>query len=261
MPVLNLPKHHIHDVLESSSTMLHVYHIWFFVFLAAAIISLVALFKPSKGTAHRMGPYLSFAINFVAAMSYFAMAHKQGRVWNIEDKTAYEVYWARYADWVITTPLLLTHLILFAGLAWQQWLFVLLSDVGMIVTGLIGAFITDETKWAWFVFACVLQAIVALELFGPARSNALAVSQKQGNIYMTGLLYLIIVWSVYPIVWALETGTHYISPSSAAFVYAILDFLAKPCFSALLYYLHAQLEESSDADGSAREGLLESNQA
>ena len=81
--------------------------------------------------------------------SYFAMAHGQGRVWNIEDKTAYEVYWARYADWTITTPLLLTHLILFAGLAWQQWMFVLLSDVGMIVTGLIGNLITDPSKWAW----------------------------------------------------------------------------------------------------------------
>lgn len=68
MPVLNLPEHHVHDVMESSKTMMTVYHVWFFVFLAAAIVSLVALFKPAKGTAHRMGPYLSFAINFTAAM-------------------------------------------------------------------------------------------------------------------------------------------------------------------------------------------------
>ena len=108
-----------------------------------------------------------------------------------------------------------------------------------------------------FLFGCFFQVIIALELFGPARANALSVSQKQGNIYMIGLLYLIIIWTVYPIVWALECGTHVMTPNVAAFVYAVLDFLAKPCFSALLYYLHTQLEESSDADGSTREGLLE----
>ena len=68
-----------------------------------------------------------------------------------------QVYWARYVDWTFTTPLLLTHLIIFAGLAWQQWVFILLCDVGMIVTGLFGNLVTDHSRWAWFVFGCFFQ--------------------------------------------------------------------------------------------------------
>jgi Bacteriorhodopsin-like protein len=48
--------------------------------------------------------------------------------------------------------------VLFAGLAWQQWVFVFLSDVAMIVTGLIGNLDPTGAKWGWFLFGCVFQS-------------------------------------------------------------------------------------------------------
>ena len=89
--------------------------------------------------------------------AYYAMGSRIGRVFVLNGSTAWEVYYARYIDWCITTPLLLTHLIIFAGLTWQQWVFVLLSDFGMIVTGLIGNLVRDTTRWGWFVFGCFFQ--------------------------------------------------------------------------------------------------------
>jgi bacteriorhodopsin len=61
----------------------------------------------------------------------------------------------RYIDWVITTPLLLTDLLLTAGMPWPSILFVILVDEIMIVTGLAGALVRTSYKWGYFVFGCV----------------------------------------------------------------------------------------------------------
>jgi len=255
-------EHHM-EYLVSAPWVLSLYYIWAGVLCVAAFVALAGLFKPenSKSTVKRAGFYLSFAINFVAAMAYFAMAHKQGRAFVIEDGSAYEVYWARYADWSITTPLLLTHLIIFAGLAWQQWVFVLLLDIGMIVTGLIGNLLPDNTKWAWWAFGCIFQIIIAIELFGNARKNAYAKGNKQGQVYMAALTFLMLVWVPYPFVWAADIGFHWITPSTAGVIYAILDFIAKPVYTAVLFSLHVHLDNSGasleEAAGEAREALLE----
>ena len=98
------------------------------------------------------------------------MAHEQGRVWLLDGTLASEVYWARYADWTFTTPLLLVHLCMFSGLAWDQWAVLLLSDVLMILTGLGGDLVVGNEKWIWFAFACLFQgAHHALELQRPER--------------------------------------------------------------------------------------------
>ena len=89
--------------------------------------------------------------------AYFAMGHEQGRVWLLEGNLASEVFWARYADWTFTTPLLLAHLCLYGGLAADQWVTMIIADVLMILTGLGGEFATDESKWAWWGFACICQ--------------------------------------------------------------------------------------------------------
>lgn len=88
------------------------------------------------------------------------MAHEQGRVWLLEGDTASELFWVRYADWVFTTPMLLAHLVSFGGLAKDQWVVLLVSDVLMIATGLAGELATDPTKWAWFGFACLFQGAI-----------------------------------------------------------------------------------------------------
>jgi bacteriorhodopsin len=62
------------------------------------------------------------------------------------------IYYVRYIDWFITTPLLLIDLLLTAGMPWPTILWVVVVDEIMVITGLIGALIDNRYKWAYFVF-------------------------------------------------------------------------------------------------------------
>ena len=50
------------------------------------------------------------------------------------------------------------------------------------------------------------------------------------------------LWILYPIAWGLCEGGNVISPDSEAIFYGILDFLAKPCFGALLIWGHRNID-------------------
>jgi bacteriorhodopsin len=56
------------------------------------------------------------------------------------------IWYARYIDWTITTPLLLLELLLVTGLPLSQIFSVLFFDILMIETGLIGALVRSRYK-------------------------------------------------------------------------------------------------------------------
>ncbi len=51
-----------------------------------------------------------------------------------------QVYWARYVDWSITTPLLLLDLALLAGVSGANIVVLLVADIFMVLTGMFAAF-------------------------------------------------------------------------------------------------------------------------
>lgn len=64
-----------------------------------------------------------------------------------DTNTARAIYYARYVDWTITTPLLLLDILLLAGLSVGDTLWIVFADIGMIVTGLFGALLPNRYKW------------------------------------------------------------------------------------------------------------------
>lgn len=110
---------------------------------------------------NRLFHYITSGVVFVAAIAYFTMGANLGftpievefrRSDPVVRGTYRAVYYARYVDWFITTPLLLMDLLLTAGMPWPTILWVILVDEIMIVTGLMGALIQSIYKWPFFVF-------------------------------------------------------------------------------------------------------------
>ena len=100
--------------------------------------------------------YITAALNFTAFIAYFTMGSNLGwapidvefqRTNPIVAGTNRSIFYVRYIDWVVTTPLLLMDLLLTAGLPWPTIIYVIFWDEVMIITGLVGALVSTRYKF------------------------------------------------------------------------------------------------------------------
>jgi bacteriorhodopsin len=147
----------------------------------------------------------------------------------------------RYIDWFITTPLLLTDLLLTAGMPWPSVMYIILIDWIMIVTGLVGALVRTSYKWGYFAFGCVALFYIVYVLAWEARKHANAMGKDIGKVFLQCGTLTAVLWTLYPIAWGVCEGANLISPDSEAIFYGILDVLAKPVFGALLIWGHRNI--------------------
>jgi len=208
----------------------------------------LASMKPRQ---KRIFHYMTAAITMVASIAYFSMGSNIG--WTPIDVEFQrnnpvvrgvnrEIFYVRYIDWFITTPLLLMDLLLTAAMPWPSVLFVVLVDEVMIVTGLVGALVKSSYKWGYFVFGCVALFYILYVLVWEARRHANAMGSDVGKAFLICGSLTAFLWTLYPIAWGLCEGGNIISPDSEAVFYGILDLLAKPVFGALLIWGHRGID-------------------
>ena len=110
-----------------------------------------------------------------------------------------EVYWARYVDWSVTTPLLLMDLALMAGLSGANILVAIVADLIMILTGLFAAFGTDDgQKWGWYAWACIAFLVIVYQLAFNGRAAVASKDSKTKAFYGAIAGFTLILWTVYP---------------------------------------------------------------
>ncbi|KAK3674319.1 hypothetical protein LTR78_005788 [Recurvomyces mirabilis] len=227
---------------------------WYFTVCAVMMVSTfafmgLALTKPRQ---HRIFHYITASITMVATIAYFSMGSNLGwtpiqvefprgqgsKVGGLER----EIFYVRYIDWVITTPLLLMDLLLTAALPWPTVMFVILIDEVMIITGLVGALVVSSYKWGYFVFGCVALFYILYVLVWEARKHANAMGKDVGKAFLYCGSLTALLWTLYPIAWGLCEGGNLITSDSEAIFYGILDLLAKPVFGALLIWGHKGID-------------------
>jgi len=208
----------------------------------------------TKPRTDRVFHYITASITLVAAVAYFTMASNLG--WapiEVEFVRTYnpkvsgfvrEIFYVRYIDWFITTPLLLLDLLLTAGLPWPTILYTILLDEVMVVTGLVGALVSTSYKWGYFAFGFAAFLGVAWNVTWTARLHASALGEDVSRVFLLTGVWTISLWFLYPIAWGLCEGGNVISPDSEAVFYGILDVLAKPVFGALLLFGHRNIVPS-----------------
>ncbi|KAL8714145.1 MAG: hypothetical protein Q9220_001873 [cf. Caloplaca sp. 1 TL-2023] len=209
----------------------------------------------SKPRQHRLFHYITAAITMVAAIAYFTMGADLGqtpipveyvrsnsKVSGTADNQNREIFYVRYIDWTITTPLLLMDLLLTAGMPWPTILYTILLDEIMIVTGLVGALVQSSYKWGYFVFGMAAFLWVAWTATFTARKHAASLGADISKTYTICGVWTIFLWFLYPIAWGLSEGGNVIAPDSEAVFYGILDIMAKPVFGALLLWGHRGID-------------------
>ena len=223
--------------------------LWIGVVGMAAGLVLILILGRTVATERKHHVVVSSLVLAIASLAYFAMANGQGTF--IVDGRV--VYYARYIDWVFTTPLLLIGLMTVAMPRLQSpeqardrnalLGTVIGADVLMIVTGAIGAITVDTTvKYLWYAFGCIAFLVVLYQILIPIRAAARGRGTEHARLYDRLLWVLIVLWFVYPIVWVLGTeGSQVIGLSAEVGIFAIVDILAKVGFGLLLVGGVAQL--------------------
>jgi bacteriorhodopsin len=215
----------------------------------------------------------SFITTF-AFLSYFAMATGDGNTYQtsvlretekriVTEIWHRQIFWARYVDWVVTTPLLLLDLSLLAGLNGASILITIVADVIMVLTGLFAALgKTGSQTWGWYAIACVAFLVVVYQL---AQNGSRAVANKDNKtktFFRSLGGFTLVLWSIYPIIWAVADGARIININGEVIAYAVLDILAKPVFGIWLLTAHDKKARSSPtlegfwAHGASTEGAL-----
>lgn len=88
-----------------------------------------------------------------------------------------QVYWARYIDWLLTTPLLLLDLALLAGLSPATTVSIMIVDVFMILTGLFSGLVPaaysdgSRARWLFYAVSCVALLIILYTLIVNGRQG------------------------------------------------------------------------------------------
>ncbi|KAF3926390.1 Opsin-1 [Arthrobotrys entomopaga] len=173
-----------------------------------------------------------------------------------------QIFWARYADWLLTTPMILFNLGALSGLSGANILNTILANVAMITTGLFSVYSHGgKTKWGWYAMSWLAFITVGWNLF----TNARATAQKRGVhiLYNPLALWTALIWTVYLIIWGVSDLGRSLNPDQVTLAYLVLDFMAKPVFGFWLLLGQGRLSTThvnvdgfwSDGVGH-REGLL-----
>ncbi|KAF2270891.1 family A G protein-coupled receptor-like protein [Lojkania enalia] len=242
--------------------------------IASAVFAAMAWRIP---VSNRLYHVITTLITIFAALSYFAMAtghgtavhhitlrHQHKHVPDTFEHIDRQIFWARYVDWSLTTPLLLLDLSLLAGLSGAHVLMAVIADVIMILTGLFAAFGSEGTpqKWGWYAIACISYLVVIWHLAINGRAQVSNKSPKVAQFFASIALFTLVVWTAYPIVWGIADGGRIVSVDGEIIAYAVLDILAKPVFGFWLLFTHANIPETNVglggfwANGLSGEGSL-----
>lgn len=213
--------------------------LWLYVAcMAAGAIVIIAWSRNPRGVPHYEYAAAAF-IPIWSGLAYMASALDQGIVLN----DGHLVYLTRYADWVVTTPLLL------ATLAWTaMWsvrkhtsliIAIMGADVIMILSGLMADLSSDDgVKWLWYTIGCVCLVIIFYIAWGPFRRIAYSQGQEVGSTYVKVATFLSVLWVGYPLIWALgPSGIGLLDSTTDVALFVVLPIFSKVGFS--LYDLYS----------------------
>jgi len=216
-------------------------------FSVMAIASLIIYVTGDKKYPFGHHTLVHASVPFIAATAYLAMAFGFG---NLTLDSGTIVYLARYADWSITTPLLLAGLVMLAfheqdkpGEMGGFLTAIIVLDVMMIITGLVSSLAENPVaKWVWYSWSCAAFLGVVYLLWGPLRALAATRGNALAGAYNKNVALLTLVWFIYPIVFLVgPEGLSVITDATSVQAFLILDIIAKVFYA---FYAAANMKKA-----------------
>jgi len=153
------------------------------------------------------------------------------------------VSFAYYADWVLSTPLImlaigLTAMYPFKKFYWGSIFGVITSQLMVVITGVLAQLApTNAGKMTYFVIGNLFMLLIFYFIFGPFMNSA-----RENNImirkYKILAYFFTAFWLLYPLTWIIGTpGYQLIGPYTTSLLFVILPVFCKPVFGFIDIYL------------------------
>ena len=193
----------------------------------------------------------TMAVTTIAATAYLAMVLGMGRV----TVAGEEVLVARYADWILTTPILLSLLGILANANRSTIATLVGADVYMIATGFLA--VVAEPFWqtlVWWGVSTLAFVVLLYLLMGVLSKGAEEQPDEVTGVYRRLRNLTIVLWSMYPVVWIAGGQGFGVLPANVEVVsFVVLDVLAKVAFGFILLRSHDTIKIRSFYAGGKRE--------
>ncbi|MBD2465487.1 bacteriorhodopsin [Oscillatoria sp. FACHB-1407] len=170
-----------------------------------------------------------------SGLAYTAMALDQGKV----EVAGQITHYARYIDWIVTTPLLLLSLsstaMYFMVKDWTLIASLMATQVVVIASGLVADLsTTDGTRFLWYICGVVAFLVVLWGVWVPLRAKARGQSVELSRHYDKLLIYFTVLWISYPITWLIgPSGLGLVNQTIETLLFCVLPFFSKVGFSYL----------------------------
>ncbi len=151
----------------------------------------------------------------------------------------------RYADWILTVPLLMVELIAVLALPKGQARSLLtklvIAAALMIGLGYPGEISSDtNTRWLFWGLSMVPFVYLLAVLFSQLTTSLKTQPESVRSLVSLARVVLLLTWSFYPIAYAIITVTGVKSPSGQVALqvgYTIADITAKAGYGLLIYFM------------------------
>jgi len=168
------------------------------------------------------------AVPLIAVVAYVLMALG---LTAIETGNGRPVFVARYADWLLTTPLHVLYLGLLAGVSAGLRYRVAGLMAATIVFGFAGALVAPPLKWVLFLAGSAAFAGVVYYTLHDFDAAARERDETTVAVFRKLRAFLVVLWLIYPFIWLLApVGLGLMNTETTALVVAYLDVVAKVGF-------------------------------
>jgi bacteriorhodopsin len=206
--------------------------------IGSCVFLWLSMSRPKSSLPH----VLMFMASAISCMSFYAMWTGIGVELKTTDTTPRVIFLPRYADLLLTQPLLLATI----GLMSKADTSVLVSLVGydvlMVLTSLIGAMNIAPFKYMWWFAGFIFLILIIVQLV--QRFEGANDGYKLCNYIFIGTA------CVYPLVWMLGSeGTAALGLSQEVGIITVTDLVAKLGFGLYFLFNFEDIMGEADEDG------------
>lgn len=235
---------------------------------AAALFFFMA--RSTVGAAYRPALTVSGIVVAIACYHYFMIRHSWNAAFVLEEGVytgsgaAFNDFY-RYADWILTVPLLLVELVVVMRLSAAKGgpllTKLVIAAAAMIALGYPGEVISSPEgqtmRWVWGGLSCIPFVYILYVLWVELTASLDTQPVAARGLIKFARYVILATWMVYPIAYALGSTTSALEAAAGGsqgaggivglqIGYAIADMTAKAGFGVLIYFI-ARAKTQEDA--------------